>query len=453
MSALAATVCWLLALTAFFPGHLTSDSVSQLEQATGVKPLADWHPPVMSLLWQALIALTGSPGALLAVQLFAIWAALGLSAWAVWGLTGRWQGGAAVFAVGFTPQVLTFSGVMWKDVQMATALLCATALALAAMQSPPRRPVTRWALLACGALLLAYAVLVRKNAFFAVPPVLVMLVFALWPRPRRITWVLASAALVAAIVVPSTAITLFAKPLATHQSAQIMLDDVLLVMPRTALREAAVSPALRDRLVKSSALCESRKQLSDTVWNCWGDGPSMASAHRELQNLWINGVLRERPVGYLQYRAQLFSTLLFRARNHTVTGRDRDEVGIVIAHPRMGAMVNTYVEGVARTVPMLFQGWFWLLTGTLLALRPGHGPFRRPVRLLGVSAVLYILGYLPIMPATDFRYVYWSAIAATLGAVLWLLGRHTATAPAEADHSQETRPADPPPRPRELIHS
>jgi hypothetical protein len=52
-----------------------------------------------------------------------------------------------------------------------------------------------------------------------------------------------------------------------------------------------------------------------------------------------------------------------------------------------------------------------------------------PVRALGISSAAYILGYLPIMPATNYRYIYWPAIACSLGLLLLRLGRGTATPP------------------------
>lgn len=94
-------------------------------------------------------------------------------------------------------------------------------------------------------------------------------------------------------------------------------------------------------------------------------------------------------------------------------------------------MLGTYVEGMATDLRWLFRGWFWLTVALVLAIRPGRGLFAMPVRALGISSAAYILGYLPIMPATDFRYVYWPALACALGLLLLRLGRgRTAPPPA-----------------------
>jgi hypothetical protein len=49
-----------------------------------------------------------------------------------------------------------------------------------------------------------------------------------------------------------------------------------------------------------------------------------------------------------------------------------------------------------------------------------------PVRALGISAAAYVLGYFPILPVANYRYMYWSAIAGTIGLLLWWLDRRAA---------------------------
>lgn len=51
-----AAVCCLGTVLVFAPGFLSPDSLDQLQQAEGSRPLTDWHPPVLSLVWRALIA-------------------------------------------------------------------------------------------------------------------------------------------------------------------------------------------------------------------------------------------------------------------------------------------------------------------------------------------------------------------------------------------------------------
>ncbi|MEU3851856.1 hypothetical protein [Streptomyces sp. NPDC029554] len=426
LAALAA-VCCLGTVLVFAPGFLSPDSLDQLRQAEGRTPLTDWHPPVLSLVWRALIAVTGSIASMLVLQSLVFWGALWVLSWAVWELTGSRAGSLAVLGLGLTPFVLTFAGVVWKDVHAAFALLAACAVALTGLRlrDTGTRPAVRWALLGLGVLFLAYAMLVRKNAFLAALPVFVLLVLALWRSPGRRTWVTCTAALAAGLVVPAAAISLFARPLQTEQGAQIMLDDLVHVLTVDELRAADVPPALRDRLVASARECARTGALSDAYWACYerpADG--LRGDSGEITSLWLREMGGHVP-GYLQYRLRLFATLLFETDYVYKAGITRNDLGIEVAHPQLEATLGTYVDGMATDLRWLFRGWFWLAVALVLSVRPGRGLFAMPVRALGISSAAYILGYLPIMPATDFRYVYWPALACGLGVVLLWAGRGT----------------------------
>ncbi|MFH8416420.1 hypothetical protein [Streptomyces collinus] len=428
-----AALCCLATVLVFAPGFLSPDSLDQLRQAQGKAPLTDWHPPVLSLVWRALIALTGSVTSMLVLQSAVLWGALWVLARCVWELTRSRGGSLAVLGVGLAPFVLNFAGVVWKDVHAAFALLAACAVAFTGLllrDSAPR-PALRWGLLWLGVLFLAYAILVRKNAVVAAVPVFVMLVLALWGRPGRRTWVTCTAALVAGLAVPAAAISLFAAPLQTKQGAQIMLDDLVHVLSVEELRSADVPPALRDRLVDSARECERTGALSDAYWACYqrpADG--LRGDSGAVTSLWLREMGGHVP-GYLQYRLLLFTTLLFETDYAYKAGITRNDLGIEVAHPRLEDALGTYVKGMIEDLPWLFRGWFWLTVALVLAVRPGRGLFALPVRALGISSAAYILGYLPIMPATDFRYVYWPALACTLGLLLLWLGRgRTAPPPA-----------------------
>lgn len=413
----------------FSPGYVSSgDALFQLEQAMGREPLSDWHPPVMSLLWRALIAVTGTPATMAFVQSLLLWGSLLVIACCVWELTRNRAGSLAVLGLGLAPHVLTFVGVVWKDTQMAFAFLATAAVAVLGLRLRGGRPALRWALFGAGLLFLVYAVLVRKNAVFAAVPMFTMLVLAVWPRPRRGTWLAASAALVAGLVLPTLAISSFARPIHTSQVSQVMLDDLLHVPSVAELRSAEVSPDLRRQLVTAASECRRLGAVSNTYWRCYGkgeDGPYTAVAHTdEIRSLWLRQMSSHVP-GYVEYRLQVFSRLLFNTR-YPYSGRiEPNDVGIEIAHPRLEDTLRTYVKGAVKDVPWLFRGWLWLAVGLVLSIRPGSGIFAMPVRALGLSSVLYILGYLPILPVGIYRYVYWPAVAGSMALLLLWLGRGT----------------------------
>ncbi|RDS65894.1 MULTISPECIES: hypothetical protein [unclassified Streptomyces] len=429
-----AALCCLGTILTFAPGYLSPDSLDQLRQARGMTPLTDWHPPVLSLLWRALIAATGSFASMAVLQSLVFWGALWVLAWCVWDLTASRHGSLAVLGLGLLPWVLTFVGVVWKDVHAAFALLAACAVAFVGLRlrDGHSRPVVRWGLLWLGVLFLAYAILVRKNAFLAAIPIFVLLVLALWRGPGRRMWVKCTAALLAALLVPAAAISLIAGPLQTHQSAQIVLDDLVHVLTVGELRSADVPPELRDRLVTAARECDRVGALSDAYWACYerpADG--LRGDSDEMTSLWLREMSGHVPQ-YIQYRLQLFASLLFETGYQYKAGVTPNDLGIEVAHPRLEDTLGTYVKGMAEDMPWLFRGWFWLAVAMVLAIRPGKGLFSMPVRALGISSAAYVLGYLPIVPATDFRYVYWPAIACSLGLLLLWLGRRPTTPPRTA---------------------
>ncbi|ULR54609.1 hypothetical protein [Streptomyces deccanensis] len=458
-----AVVCCLTTAVVFNPGYMSPDSIDQLRQAMGRTPLTDWHPPVLSLVWRALIAVTGTPAAMAVLQSVVLWGALWVLARCVWEMTASRAGSLAVLGLGLTPPVLTFVGVVWKDVHAACALLAACAVAFVGLLLRDRGISTgmRWGLLWLGVLFLSYAVLVRKNAFLAAIPMFVLLVLALWRSPGRRTWAACTAALVAAVVVPAAAISLFARPVQTDQGAQILLDDLVHVLTVEELRSADVRPELRDRLVAAAEECDRVDALSDAYWACYqrsADGLSRDAD--QLTSLWLRE-MRGHVSGYLQYRLRVFTALLFETGYVYQPGVFANELGIDVTRPRLEATLASYVNGSATDLKPLFRGWFWLAVALVLAVRPGKGTFSLPIRALGISSVAYVLGYLPIVPATNYRYVYWPALACALGLLLlWLdrarPGRSTAGSGVRRDSAavavpsgvtahQPTAPAEQPP--------
>jgi hypothetical protein len=425
-----AMACCLATAIVFAPGYMSPDSIDQLRQAMGRTPLTDWHPPVLSLVWRALIAVTGMPSSMAVLQSVVFWGALWVVAWCVWELTASRAGSLAVLGIGLTPHVLTFVGVVWKDVHAAGALLAACAVAFVGLRLRDSRLPTamRWGLLWLGVLFLAYAMLVRKNAFLAAIPMFALLVLALWRSPGRRTWAKCTAALVVGIVLPAAAISWTARPVETKQGAQIMLDDLIHVLTVEELRSASVPPDVRDRLVAAAEKCGRTGALSDAYWACYerrADGLTRDSG--EITSLWLREMRGHVP-GYLQYRLRLFAALLFETGYPYHPGVFGNDLGMEVAHPRLEDTLDSYIRGAATDLRPLFRGWFWLAVALVLAIRPGKGTFSLPIRALGISSMAYVLGYLPIIPATNYRYVYWSALACTLALLLLWLDRDT-TAP------------------------
>ncbi|MGW6391275.1 GtrA family protein [Streptomyces sp. NPDC055103] len=427
-----AAFCAYVVTTIFHPGYLSVDSVSQLNQALGETPVTDWHPPVMALLWRILIDVTGAFSAMAALQATVLWVSLWLLARLTWKKTGSRGLSLAMLAVGLLPFVVNFTGVVWKDVHMAYALLAVLAIALTARELPADRTKARWVLLAVSVLLLAYTILVRKNAFPAVIPVFILLVLALWPAPGRRRWLVATGALIAVTVGANAGVNAATDPLATRQYAQIPLDDVVHVLPpdqlRAAAEKAGATPVFVKGLLSAAETCDKKNLASDAYFFCYPAGagdPSSEENAAVLMRMWVDEMPKHWK-NYTEYRIRLFAKQLFQVNYRVQDGTPVDkmsgepaEVLNTLPSAQMKHTLTYYVTGFARDLPMLFSGWFWLAIALVLTLRRQWvGPYTRELRLLGLSTILYIAAYLPTAVQSNFRYVYWPALSLTVAVLL-----------------------------------
>ena len=445
-----ATLCGCAVAVVFHPGYLSADSAYQLSQALGDQPVSDWHPPVLALLWRILLRTTGALSTMADLQTAVLWGSLWLLARLVWRRTGSRGLSLAMLAVGLAPQVMNFTGVVWKDVHLAYALLAACAVALTARELPEDRTRTRWALLVLGVLLIVYAGMVRKNGFPAVLPVFALLVPATWPTPGRRRWLVATGILVAVTVAGSVGVSAATHPLATRVYAVIPVDDLVHVLTpaqvRAAAEQAGGSADFRDRMVAAAVDCRKRNITSDAYLECYPrKGPFDLMELSRNADVLVRMETQQMPKhwkGYAAYRVRVFSKLLFQSNQTFLNGTrlpSGDLPGIArkdLPDPTLRYALQNYVTGSVRDLPMLFEGWFWLGVSLVLVLRRRWpGPYSRELRLIGASSLVYILAYLPTAPESNFRYLYWPAVSGTVALVLVAsayVARHRASAEGPA---------------------
>ena len=475
----------LFFIALFLPGRANVDIGNQYAQATGDIPFSDWHPPIMSAVWRVLIGFTGEAGSLFVLQV----AILVLACWSLGVIVHRWgaprwvsMGGPAIMA---TPWAVSQMTTMWKDTQMAVAILLAVVLLIITRFVPKT-----WLLWIPALVLLVYAFGLRKNAIFAIVPIAVYIGYLLVKRVRssrrfakfagrfgapsgmRRVMATAVASLLVLVVLGAglkatdAAIGSQEDVQATGQVSQIFLDDVMFSVPNSELQSSDAPAELKHKIGTARDKCLKKGEIWDAYWNCYGKGAtgepfSPIAYQEELKSLWLSEVITH-PVRYVEYRAAVFSFYFFTSAVEYWPADwhyDAAKVGLEQGNDKADYIVQPYVEDFALdTFPMLFKPWFWtLLAGLLLAFGyrargRSQGPLRQTlasqrgshssqvpagkrtfwpeITMLATSALFYVFGYFPIVPSNHFRYTFWPALAVTTASLFALAMWRTRRVPA-----------------------
>jgi hypothetical protein len=157
---------WAATLAINWPGHLSYDSILQLQQGRSAV-YNNWHPPVMAWLLGLGDALV--PGAGLFVALDSVLAFGALAALlALRRAKAGWPAAIAALAIVLSPQLLLYQGIVWKDILFADAAVAGfAALAWAFARWDAMR--IRTACLGLSFTLLTLAALTRQNGLVLLP--------------------------------------------------------------------------------------------------------------------------------------------------------------------------------------------------------------------------------------------------------------------------------------------
>lgn len=421
--ALAALVVLLLLLNiaVCFPGTMMNDSVNQYAEAVSGR-FTDWHPPVMAWLWSVLRRMHEGPAPMLLLHLAMFWGGIGLIADAARRLGHRRAAVLVVLAGAFPPFIFMNANVI-KDVGMAASLLAGIGFVFWYRAQPRRMP---WVAAAVAALLLAYGMLVRTNAVFAVAP---LLVYALAPAPwlRTFRLMLVSAVVAVAAVPVSQQINRVAfDPVQRDAVNSLLLYDIVGVAAHE--RDAA--------LVEPRATLDMSelKQCYTPFWwdsfSSWGacgklvhrPDPDRATYGDGLAAQWLHTV-GAHPLAYLQHRLKHFNSELFFAvplKHLRLTPEYSGDIPSVTPF-EVFSPTNVRFD-IVRKNPAVWPVT-WLVWGMVLLVflaRRSPSPAVLMARVLIVSALAYTGAYFLIGVATDIRYHYWSMLASMVATLLVL---------------------------------
>jgi hypothetical protein len=419
-------VFFLLNIYAFYPGFMSNDSLDQLQQSLGDKPLQNWHPPVMAVWWWLLIRVTHLTGSLLIWHVGMLWLALTIFAAWIYRQTGSRKLSAVPVLIGLMPFVVNISGVIWKDVGMAYSLLLASVLLIVARDYVGK---VRFGLIIIAFLLMVYAASLRYNSFFAVVP-LFWFCKDLF-RYKYIQYVLAVGCIVAVVFV--NALLGAIHPVQNlHPASNTMIDDIVHVYSRRQLADLDAPPAFHDSLLQMVNRCDLTQLPVSVMVGCATeqDRRILTQAYySNLQSVWLSGLVHH-PVKYIGYRASTFVSFLhppFIAQSYVWQKgiEPANPYGLTAQNNWLTRFIHGYVDFAALDFGLLYHPYTWLLAAiTLIGVvlrRGGRWTHRPDILILSISGMLYILSYLPLVAAYDFRYIYWSVLAISVAGMLMLL--------------------------------
>ena len=401
----------------FYPGIMTYDAKFVYEDiAKGV--LGDWQSPVMTVLWGMIDPIAPGAGSMFLLIATSYWLGFGIVALA---LARRGTRLAVLLPLlALLPPAFVFVGIIWRDVLFATIWLLAAAIAFAVARRDARLRVPAQALALA---LCAFGVLLRPNALIAAP---ILAAYIAWPtkifvKRTVILFVPAMAGLFALVQVvyydalgatrqhPLQALMIFDLGGVSHFAKQNQFP-VSWSEPETALLlDGCYQPTQWDIYWRLEP-CDFVMRKIEREEKLFGT-PAITDA-------WLRAIMRH-PASYLRHRAAFMWNFL-GGDNLTmwVADVERPTQNVFPDRPAFVALVSLH----DRLKPtLLFRVGAWLLVCLTVygfAWRRRETP--EGAFALGTcgSAAVYVLSFLGVGVASDFRYAYWAVLAGIAGGVV-----------------------------------
>ncbi|TGX50277.1 hypothetical protein E5A73_17815 [Sphingomonas gei] len=419
---LAAALLCVGVLLFFWPGVAHYDTIAQYQQVVS-GAYNDWHPPVMARLWSLFHALGwAGQGPMFVLQTMLGWTGLGLLAAAL-ARGGARIAALAVLALGLWPPLLGWQALVVKDGQMAAALLAVTGLfAWCRLDAKRLGPIATSAVVA----LLAYALLVRANAVFAVAPLAVGL-FAPW---RWQAW-RSKGLLIGAVTLAALALS----PLINHRIFRAEPSGVAATQPifdMAGIAHRAGPNAIPLLPAETWQRLEAERCVSSVLWDIFSIGKRCdfiqhgisGRPRQDIFAAWTRAI-RDHPGAYLSHRlAHWNATMRWFVPWHFPQAVPQaeslpNEFGLgspghqVLAYDRFAGWLANSPLG----APILALA---AALAVLALARPAQSAAHELAVPLALSAMAMECSFLFVSIASDWRYHLWSMLAAWLAAILLL---------------------------------
>lgn len=406
---------FVLTLYVFYPGVMTYDARFVFEYATK-GTMEDWQSPAMILLWRWINPVAPGPAGMFLLIVTLYWLAIGLLATRL-ARRSIWPA-VALLALALSPPAFVFQGIIWRDVLFANVWLLASALTLAAADHGAKLRLPAQAIALC---LLAFGVLLRPNSLAAAP---VLAVAILWPR--QFSWKRA------AICVVPIGITLFGlmqfvyygvlNATRQHPMQSIMVFDLGGISHFSKENQFPVTWTAPEAVLLTTGCYQ------PTQWDIyWRLEPCEFVMHKlkdenifgtpALTKAWMHAVAKH-PFAYLKHRGAFMWNFL-AGDNLTMWTDDVYDPAKKVFPDRPAFNVLVAAHDTLKPTPLFRVGtWLILCIAVFgLAWRRHDTPLGTFAIGVSGSAAVYVLTFLVVGVASDFRYGYWAVLAGITGAM------------------------------------
>lgn len=423
---------WAVAISAsittiwHFPGHMTVDSVVQMyEGFTG--DYQSYNPPFMSMLLGWSYAATATQAGFFVANLCLFFCGL----WLWLRSHDRLQIVSAVLilVVSVSPVVLTYNGIIWKDVFFAN-------LAVLGFAVIAKGAGIRSAMLAL--VLLTLAAETRQQGLLCLAIAIPVLVVRLWLNgvslPRKLATIGVYFAVIAVTHMATQTLVQAnsRQPGMNGYSAGVKLLQIFDFAGVYASSDVSVARlekyASHDYLMQyfqwfSPQRIDSMDQYKEQVTPMW----SVPMEERTIA--WME-MMREYPSQYLNHRATVWSWLLgFHDLrqcvpfNLGVSEAPANYVAALGLRPGLTPREQLYYSIVSPMVDAYFRPWPYVLLNVCLVITLSVWSWRKHVAMIAmqITALAYVASYFFIGIACDVRYVYFSILSSLVGLAYLLL--------------------------------
>lgn len=427
---LVTTILYIINIMLFFPGYLSGDSISNLNQALGYQPIYGLQPVILPISWAFLIQISGAISSILIFQLALLWASLCLLSLYSYQKTRKYLISLLFLSIGFMPIIINISGVIWSDNIMAFGFSLSVAMLLISNSINLKYRKIYFSIIAG---ILIYSSLHRNNAIFGLIPLLVALIYiynSSLSKIRLIIYVFIG--LIFTIFFFSLIrISFMDKNIDISPTAGPQADDIVHIMSYDQIANSNIPDELKNSLVRMQNCVKERGVIVDPFpCGTEQDKTNIIKIYPNYINQIWKEAIKENPTAYLQRRALVYIYVLFppEGRGYIYqNGIEQNKLGLVPRFETLGEINKMYVFNFGyKHFGFLYEPWFWLLfnSGIIIYARKIK-KHRILVIFTSLSGVLYILSFIPTGIAADYRYIYWPVLSGLLSVSMIIIDRNT----------------------------